>query len=50
MTSNARIVLVNGRSFRAKFLGKRLSWLILGRKNRKSYYPVEQVRRVIITK
>ena len=44
MTSSVRIVLTNGRSSKCTIIGQRLSWLVVQRKHRKIYYPIEQVR------
>ena len=44
VTSIVRIVFTNGRSSKCKIVGQSLSWLIVRRKHRKIYYPIEQVR------
>ena len=44
MTSSVRIVLTNGSSQKCRLIGQRLSWLVVQRKHRKIYYPIEQVR------
>ena len=44
MTSAVRIVFTNGSSQKCKIIGQRLSWLIVRRKRRKIYYPIEQIR------
>jgi hypothetical protein len=44
MTSTVRIVLTNGRFIKRKIIGQRLSWLIVRRKHRNIYYPINQIR------
>ena len=44
MTSSVRIVLTNGSSQKCTIIGQRLSWLIVQRKHRRIYYPINQIR------
>ena len=44
MTSSVRIVLTNGSSQKCKLIGRRMSWLIVQRKHRRIYYPINQIR------
>ena len=46
MHPTVRIVLTNGSSVKRKIVGQRLSWLIVRRKHRKIYYPIEQIKTV----
>ena len=44
MTSSVRIVFTNGRSSKCRIIGQRLSWLIVQRNHRRTYYPIHQIR------
>ena len=44
MTSSVRIVPTNGSSQKCTIIGQRLSWLIVQRKHRRIYYPINQIR------
>ncbi len=46
MTSTARIVFTNGSSTKCSVIRQRLSWIIVRRHRKKTYYPVEQIRTV----
>jgi hypothetical protein len=46
MTSSVRIVLTNGSSQKCTIIGQRLSWLIVQRKHRRIYYPINQIRTI----
>lgn len=41
-----RIVFTNGYSVKRKIVGQRLSWLIVRRKHRVIYYPINQVKTI----
>ncbi len=46
MTSSVRIVFTNGRSSKCRIIGQRLSWLIVQRNHRRTYYPIHQIRTI----
>ena len=46
MTSAVRIVFTNGRSSKCKIVGQRLSWLIVRRKRKRAYIPIDQVKTI----